>query len=88
MRYPGAARRCTLRVSLKSRRRFYRTTLLGVLAMAALIWVAVQQFGIAPGELANLLLATLILVVLVIAAAGVVALCWIGLRKLRRGKPD
>lgn len=71
----------------RSGRRFYRTTLLGVLAMAALLWVAVRQFDIAPADLANLLLATLILVVLVIACAGTVMLCWIGLRKLRRGKP-
>ena len=72
----------------KSGRRFYRTTMLGVLAMAALVWVAVQQFGISTQELAKLLLATLLLVALVIAAAAAVILFWIGLRKLLRGKSE
>lgn len=85
---PPVARNKSANSVSKSRRRFYRTILLGVLAMAALVWVAVQQFGIAPEELANLLLATVLLVLLVITVAGGVALCWVGLRKLCRGKPD
>jgi hypothetical protein len=62
--------------------------MLGVVAMAALVWVAVEQFAIPPRELGSLLLATLLLVAMVIAAAAVVILCWIGLRKLLRDKPE
>jgi phosphoglycerol transferase MdoB-like AlkP superfamily enzyme len=69
-------------------RRYYRTTLLGVVALGALIWVAVEQFQIAPREVAELALGALLMVVLVISAAATVALLWVGLRKLlRRGKP-
>jgi phosphoglycerol transferase MdoB-like AlkP superfamily enzyme len=72
----------------KSGRRYYRTTLLGVVALGALIWVAVEQFQIAPREVAELALGALLMVVLVISAAATVALLWVGLRKLlRRGKP-
>lgn len=68
-------------------RRYYRTTLLGVVALGALIWVAVQQFQIAPRDVAELALGALLMVVLVIFAAALVALLWVWLRKLlRRGR--
>jgi hypothetical protein len=68
----------------KAGRRYYRTTVLGVLAMASLIWVAMDQFGISPGEMSELFLATLLVLGLVIAAAAVVVLFWMALRKLLR----
>ena len=69
-------------------RRYYRTTVLGVVALGALIWVAVEQFQIAPREVAELALGSLLLVILVISAAAAVVLLWVGLRKLlRRRQP-
>ena len=70
----------------RARRRYLRTTLLGVAAMAALIWSAVDQFGISWEEVWRLFLGTLVGLLLVIAAAALVALCWVGIRQLlRRG---
>ena len=66
----------------KSARRYYRTILLGVAAMAVLLWSAIDQFGIAWQDMLHLFLATLLVVGLVIAAAALCALLWLGLRKL------
>lgn len=71
-------------VTGRGSKRYYRTTVLGIVAMGALIWVAVEQFQIAPQEVAELALATVLLVFLVIAAAAGMALIWVGLRKLLR----
>ena len=65
-------------------RRYYRTILLGILALGTLVWVAVDQFGVPPAELADLFYATLLVVSLVIGAAALVAVLWVGLRHLRR----
>ena len=54
--------------------------------MAALLWAAVDQFGISTEEIGRLLLATLAVVGLVIAAAAVCVGLWIGLRHLLRKK--
>ena len=40
----------------KSRRRYLRTTLLGIAAMGTLIWAAIDQFGIPVKEMVDLLL--------------------------------
>jgi len=64
-------------------RRFIRTILIGCFALAALVWMAVDQFGVPREEMLELLLATALVVGLVIAAAGGVVLLWVGLRKLR-----
>ena len=66
----------------RSQRRYIRTIILGVLAMAALVWAAVEQFGIPLHEIAELFLATVIGVGAVIAASAVVMLLWLGLRRL------
>ena len=68
----------------RASRRYYRTILLGVLALGTLVWVAVDQFGVPPRELADLFLATLLVVSLVIGAAALVVLLWVGLRRLRQ----
>ncbi|KAA1188116.1 hypothetical protein F0M18_18930 [Pseudohalioglobus sediminis] len=70
----------------RASRKYYRTVLLGVAAMAALLWAAVDQFGISTEEIGRLLLATLAVVGLVIAAAAVCVGLWIGLRHLLRKK--
>lgn len=69
-------------------RRYYRTTLLGIVAMGALVWVAVDQFEISPQEFTELVLATVLLALVVIVAAAGVALLWVALRTLlRRRQP-
>ena len=66
----------------KANRKYYRTILLGVAAMAALVWTAVDQFGIPWKDMRDLFLITLALLVAVIAAAGICIGLWMGLRKL------
>ncbi len=66
----------------RSNKRYYRTILLGVLAMAALVWVAVRQFGISRAEVSELLLGTLLAIGIVIVLAGLAVALWMGLRKL------
>ena len=66
----------------KAQRRYIRTIVLGVMAMAALIWAAVDQFGISWEEIGELFLGTVIAVALVIAAAAIVVALWLGLRRL------
>ncbi len=69
----------------KARRRYYRTIILGVLAMATLLWAAIDQFGLSYEEMAELFIATLLVVGAVIVLAALVALLWIGLRRLLGG---
>ena len=66
----------------KARRRYYRTIILGVLAMATLLWAAIDQFGLSYEEMAELFITTVLVVGAVIALAALVALLWIGLRRL------
>ena len=63
-------------------RRFVRKLLMVIAAMAALVWVAMDQFGIAPGEIAELFLGVLLAVAVVIGAAAVAMLLWLSLRRL------
>lgn len=65
-------------------RRYVRTVLIGTFALAALVWMAVDQFGVSREEMFELAAATALVVLMVIAAAGSAALVWIGLRKLLR----
>lgn len=69
-------------------RRYYRTILLGICAMAALIWVAVQQFGISRQEITQLFLGTVLVALLVIAGAALMTVLWVGLRRLLRRSRD
>ena len=66
-------------------RKYYRTVFLGIAAMATLVWAAVDQFGIAWEEILDLFLATLVAIGIVILAAALFALVWIGVRKLFGG---
>ena len=68
----------------RASRRYYRTIVLAVLAMAALVWVAMEQFGISRQEMAGLFLGTVLVAAAVIASAAVMAGLWITLRKLLR----
>ena len=66
----------------KATRKYYRTLLLGVAAMAALVWSAVDQFGIPWADILNLLLTTVAVIGMVIACAAVCVGLWVGLSKL------
>ena len=68
----------------RASRRYYRTIVLAVLAMAALVWVAMEQFGISRQEMTGLFLGTVLVAAAVIASAAVMAGLWITLRKLLR----
>jgi len=73
----------------RANRRYYRTIILGVMAMAALVWVAMEQFGISRQEMSGLFLGTVLVALLVISSAGLMALLWIALRKwLRRSENE
>jgi hypothetical protein len=70
----------------KSARRYWRTIILGTLALGVLVWAAVEQFDVPLEEVRALLLGTVLAVLLVIAAAGIFVLAWMGVRRLlRRG---
>lgn len=66
----------------RASRRYYRTIVLAVLAMACLIWVVVDQFGISQREMTGLFVGTVLIVVLVIICAAVITMLCVGLRKL------
>ncbi len=68
----------------RARRRYYRSVIISILALAVLLWVAVEQFGISLAEMRELLLASLLVLLLVIAAAAVAVAVWMLLRKLSR----
>lgn len=69
----------------RAKRRYYRTVLLGVAAMATLIWAAVDQFGIPWEEMLRLFLLVLAGVALIILLAGLAAGAWIAIRALFKG---
>jgi len=71
-----------------SRRRYYRTVFLGLAAMAALVWAAVDQFGLSWREMSDLFLAILALTGAVIILAAITVMLWVGVRRVVRGKRD
>jgi len=68
----------------KARRRYLRTTLLGIAAMGTLIWAAIDQFGIPVADMVDLLMTTLLAVGTVIGIAAIGVSVWLGLRYLLR----
>ncbi|MBK6508218.1 MAG: hypothetical protein IPG06_01340 [Haliea sp.] len=66
----------------KSSRRYYRTLILGLVALGVMVWTAVDQFGISRQEMTELLLGTLWIAGGTIVLAALCAALWIGLRKL------
>ena len=72
----------------KATRKYYRTIILGVAAMAALVWSAVDQFGIPWEDMLDLLWTTVAVTAAVILAAGLGAALWMGLRRLLRRDED
>lgn len=72
----------------KPARRYIRTILIGTFSLAALLWIAVRQFGVSSRELLELLLVAGLVVLIVIVLAASAALVWVGLRKLLRGRGE
>jgi hypothetical protein len=68
----------------KAARRYYRSIIISVVALAALVWVAVDQFDIAREEILELFVGSLLALLLVVAGAGAAAFLWILLRKFFR----
>ncbi|MEQ9462209.1 MAG: hypothetical protein RJQ10_00990 [Haliea sp.] len=68
----------------KRRRRHVRTIVLGVLAMGALVWGAVDTFEVPVERLWALFLQTLAAVAVLILSAAVTAALWVLLRRLLR----
>ena len=66
------------------RRRFIRTVLLGVAALGTLLWAAVTQVGVPVERLWSQLLATLLALLLVMAAAVAGLLALLAARRLWR----
>ncbi|MEH6571052.1 MAG: hypothetical protein V7709_18380 [Halioglobus sp.] len=62
--------------------RYRRSLILGVLALASLVWVATDQFGIPPQNIAWLLVYILAGMLGIILIAGTTVALWLGLRKL------
>ena len=69
-------------------RRYVLRIVLAVTALAALIWVAADQFAIPPEQIQTLFVSTLLAVGLVIVAAALCAGLWIALRRLLGGERD
>jgi hypothetical protein len=63
-------------------RRYWRTLILGILALGTLVWVAVDQFDVPREEIRQLALGTVLAVLLVIGLAAIVAALWVALRRL------
>jgi hypothetical protein len=73
----------------KTNRRFYRTLILGLVALGVLIWSAADQFDISYQEIAALFYGTLLIAFGTIFTAALFTGLWIGLRKWwRRRESD
>lgn len=68
----------------KATARYRRTTILGVLALASMVWVAVDQFNIPVEEMAWLLVYTIVVVAGIILFAAITVAAMVGLKKLFR----
>ncbi len=71
---------------LRRPRRYYRTLFLGMAALVAMVWFAVDQFDIPWADMRELLLLTVLVVGVVIGVAALAAGLWIGLRKLLQSR--
>ena len=69
----------------RASRRYNRTIFLGLAAMAVLIWVAVEQFGISSEEMISLFLGVLLVTGVMVGCAALVTGLWVGLRPLDVG---
>ena len=66
----------------RARRRYYRTILLGVVAMGLLVWSAMDQFNLSPEEMRESFLTAVLLIAAIVTLGATAAGLWIGLRAL------
>ncbi len=69
----------------RAQRRYLRTLILGIAAMATLVWAAVDQFDITWTEMRQLFLAVLVGALAVIVLAALFAGLWMAIRRLFGG---
>jgi len=72
----------------RASRRFYRSLFLSLAALAALVWVALDQFDVSRQEETSLLLGTLTVAAGIILLAGLVTGIWIALRRWMGSGPE
>jgi len=63
-------------------KRYYRTLFLGIAAMGALAWGAMDQFDLSPAEMGQSLSLAVLLIALLAASGATIAAVWVVLRKL------
>lgn len=68
------------------RRGYLRTSVLGILAMAVLVWAAVDRFEVPAERVREIFLMTLLLTGLLALAAVVPAGLWVAWRRRRRSR--
>jgi len=66
------------------RRPYWRTILLGALALGVMVWSAVEKFGVPRADMVEFFVGSVLSLLLVVAAAAVTVLLWAGLRRLFR----
>lgn len=66
----------------RAQRRYYRTIFLGVAAMGALVWSAMDQFDLSPAEVRESFMTAFLLVSLIVLAGAALAALWVIARKL------
>jgi membrane protein DedA with SNARE-associated domain len=71
----------------KAKARYRRSIIIWILALASMVWVAVDQFDIPPEDMAWLLVYTVVVVAAIILCAAVAVAVLVGLKKLL-GKTD
>jgi alkylhydroperoxidase/carboxymuconolactone decarboxylase family protein YurZ len=71
-------------VSVKAKRRYLRTIFLGVACLAALIWAAVDQFGISVEEILAIFTVVLAGIIGLILMAAIVATLWTLAKRIGR----
>lgn len=70
----------------RNAKRYYRTLFLGLAALGALVWFAVDQFDIPWREMRELILLTVLAVAVVIVGAALCTGLWLGLRKFLQSR--
>lgn len=66
-------------------RRYIRSILIAAFSLAALVWTAVDQFGVERKEMLDLFLTTGAVVLIIIVLSGSFAALWVVLRRFRGG---
>ncbi len=63
-------------------RAYLRTMLLATVALAGMLWLALDRFGADPDEIRQFMLGSLLLAGGLVLAAALAVAAWVGVRKL------